>query len=79
MGERSTRVIFVHSNDSTVKDRAYDAINGAHFIRCYIDMTDQVTNRSLEIVLVIEVGSDTQTHILADPNEIAVIAIWNAR
>jgi hypothetical protein len=42
-------------------------------------MTDQVTNRRFEIVLVIEMGGDTQTHILADPNEIAVIAIWNAR
>jgi hypothetical protein len=32
---------------------------------------DQVADKSLEIVLVVEMRGDTQTQILADPNEIA--------
>ena len=79
MGERCTLLIFVHSNDSTVKDRACDAMNGAHFVQFCIDMTNQVANRSLENVLVVEVRSDAQTHILADPNEIEGIVMWSTR
>jgi len=62
-----------------VKDRAYDAINGAHFVWRCIDMMDQVTNASLEIIVVVAMRGDTQAHILADPSEVAGIAVWNTR
>jgi hypothetical protein len=39
-------------------------------------MMDQVANGSLEIVLVIQMGGDTQTHVFANPNEIPGIVVW---
>jgi hypothetical protein len=39
-------------------------------------MMDQVDNRNLEIVLVIEMRGDTQKQILAHPNEITGIVIY---
>lgn len=38
-------------------------------------MMDQVANRSLENILVAEMRSDVQTHILMHPNEIGGITI----
>ena len=40
---------------------------------------DQVTNGSLEIALVVEMGGDAQTLILADPNKTPSVVIWSNR